>query len=815
MQTLVQDIRYGIRLITKAPGFTLVAVLALALGICANTTIFSFINGLLLRPIPGVKEPERLAAVYTSDYSSGPYGGSSYPDYIDFRNQADAFDGVAAYEDTVLTLSGEDRAERIRGVYVTGNFFDVLGAKPALGRTLQSADDNLSQSPPVVISYSLWQRHFHADPSVIGRTLKLNGQVCPVAGVTDQSFRGLRLGPPPEFWLPMGAFETYASSGRGDRGIQVIGRLKPGASVAQAQAQLTTITARLAQAYPETNLGTLERPNEPRPMTVVRESQVGPSTPGGIRFVSLLLFAAVGLVLLIVCANVANLMMARASVRRREIAIRLALGARRWRLIRQLLTESFLLALIGGSIGLLATQWTARALPTFFSAQNVDGLDLSIDWRVLVFTLSATLLSGIVFGLAPALEATQPNLVPSLKEEGTHSGRLRRFGLRNALVVCQLALSLVLLVGATLFVRSLIHAISFDPGFASQNLLIASIDTRGTSLNREQARAFYDYAQQRVRTLPGVQSVTMTRVVPISGGGQRRGTHFEGYDPKPNEDTETNTNIVGLDFFSTMGIPVVQGRDFNAHDVESSPRVVVVNEELVRRYFAGQNAIGKWIRFGAATNPQREIVGIVRNAKYRDLREQPLPFIYLPVGQEYQPGMTMMVRTTSEPSSLVIPLRNEMRMLNKEVPVFAVQTMSDRIGGQLGAERMTAVLLSIFGLVALLLASIGVYGVMAYSVAQRSREIGIRMALGAERVDILRLIVGQGLTLVMIGTGIGLMLALGLTRVLSNQLFGISPTDPLTFGAIVVAMTVVGVFACYLPARRATKVDPLVALRYE
>jgi len=490
--------------------------LALALGICANTTIFSFINGLLLRPTSGVKEPHRLVAVYTSDYSSGLYGGSSYPDYIDFRNQADAFEGLAAYEETVMTLSGEDGAERLRGVYVMGNFFDVLGVKPALGRNLQNADDNRSETQPIVISYSLWQRHFHGDPSVIGRTLKLNGQVYPVVGVIEQSFRGLRLGLPPEFWLPMGAFPSYSAGGRGDRGIAITGRLKPGVSVAQAQAQLTTIAARLAQAYPETNLGTLERPNEPRPMTVVREGRLDPSAQGGIRFVSMLLFAAVGVVLLIVCANVANLLMARASVRRREIAIRLALGARRWRIVRQLLTESFLLAAIGGAVGLIATLWTARGLPRFFPAEDAGGLDLSLDWRVLVFTLGATLLTGIVFGVAPALQATRSNLVASLKEESSQSQKLRRFGLRNVLVVCQLALSLVLLIGAALFVRSLIHAISFDPGFASQNLLIASIETRGTGLNKEQGRAFYDYVLQRVGSLPGVQSATMTRVIPIS-----------------------------------------------------------------------------------------------------------------------------------------------------------------------------------------------------------------------------------------------------------------------------------------------------------
>ena len=816
MQTLIHDLRYGIRLIAKAPAFTLVAVLALALGICANTTIFSFVNGLLFRPLSGVREPERLVAVYTSDFSSGLYGGSSYPDYVDFRNQADTLEGLAAYESTVMNLSGEEGAERLRGVYVTGNFFDVLGVKPTVGRALQNADDSPSETQPgVVISHGLWQRRFKGDASVVGQTLKLNGQFYSVVGVMEQSFRGLRLGLPPDFWLPMAANSSYTASARGDRGIELTGRMKTGVSVAQAQAQLTAISTRLAHAYPESNMGTLERPNEPRPVTVVREARLDPSAQSGVRFVSMLLLAAVGLVLLIVCANVANLMIVRASVRRREIAIRLALGARRRRLVRQLLTESFLLAGLGGSVGLLATQWTARALPTFFPAEDAGGLDLSLDWRVLVFTVGVTLLTGVVFGLAPALQGTRPNLVTSLKDDNsTHGQRLRRLGLRNVLVVSQLALSLVLLIGAALFVRSLRQAVAFDPGFASQNLLIASIETRGTALNKQQGEAFYDQALQRVGSLPGVQSVTLTRVIPLGGGGQRRGVVIEGYQPQPNEDTELNTNVVGLNFFSTMGIPIVQGRDFNIHDREGSPSVVIVNEELARRYFAGQNPIGKRLRTGSES-PQCEIIGVVRTAKYRNLREQPLPFIYIPLGQEYQSGMTLLVRTNGDPSAMVAPLRNEMRVLNKDVPVFAVQTMTDRIGGQLAADRMIAVLLSILSAAALLLAAMGVYGVIGYSVAQRSREIGIRMALGAERTDILRLIVGQGLTLVVIGTALGLLLSLALTRVLATLLFGISATDPLTFAIVALLMMAVGLLACYLPARRATKVDPLVALRYE
>jgi putative ABC transport system permease protein len=801
-------------MIVKAPGFTVLAMLAIALGVCANTTIFSFINGLLLRPLTGIKDPERVVAVYTSDYSSGLYGSTSYPDYIDFRNQADAFESLAAYDQTVLNATGESEAERLRGVVVTGKYFEVLGVKTQLGRTLQASDEQTANEQPVVISDGLWQRRFSANPSVIGQTLRLNGKPYTIVGVTDPEFRGLRLGLPPEFWLPMTTASDYATSGRGDRGLELTGRIKPGVTPAQAQAQLTTIAARLAQAYPETNLGTLERPSEPRPITVVQESRVEPSAQVGIWRVSMLLFAVVGLVLLTACANVANLLLARASVRRREIAVRLALGASRRRLIRQLLTESLLLAMLGSALGLILTQLTSRMLPGFFPANDVDGLDLSLDWRVLVFTLGVTILTGVLFGLAPALQSTRLNLLPSLKHQGgAHGQRLRRIGLRDVLVISQLALSLVLLIGAALFVRSLRHAISFDPGFTVQNLLIASMETRGASLNKQQGQAFYQQTVERVGSLPGVQSVSLSRIAPLGGGGQRRGTQFEGYQPQQNEDTETNTNVVDLNYFNTMGIPIIAGRDFNAQDREASPLVVIVNEEVARRYYGG-NAVGKRLRMGSDA-PPTEIVGVARTARYRNLREQPLPFIYIPLGQEYQPGMTLMVRTASTPTALVGPLRNELRALNKDVPVYSVQMMEERIGGQLAADRMIAVLLSTFGAGALLLAAIGIYGVMGYSVARRTHEIGVRIALGAERRDILTLIIGQGMVLVLIGAGLGLVLALALTRVVKSLLFGISATDPLTFAAVVLVLVGVALLACYLPARRATKVNPLVALRYE
>ena len=810
--SLLQDIRYGLRMIVKAPGFTVLAMLALALGVCANTTIFSFINGLILRPLTGIKDPEQVVAVYTSDYSSGLYGSTSYPDYIDFRNQAGAFESLAAYDQTVLNATGETEAERVRGVVVTGNYFDVLGVRAQLGRTLQTSDEQTASEQPVVISDGLWRRRFNANLSVVGQTLRLNGKPYTIIGVTGPEFRGLRLGPRPEFWLPMTAASDYAASGRGDRGLELTGRLKPGVTPAQAQAQLTTIAARLAQAYPETNLGTLERPNDPRPITVVRESRVEPTAQVGIWRVSMLLFAVVGLVLLIACANVANLLLARASVRRREIAVRLALGASRGRLIRQLLTESLLLAMLGSVLGLILTQWTARMLPGFLSANDANGLDLSLDWRVLVFTLGVTILTSVLFGLTPSLQATRLNLLSSLKDEAD-GRRLRRIGLRDVLVISQLALSLVLLIGAALFVRSLRHAISFDPGFRVQNLLVASMETRGASLNKQQGQSFYQQTVERVGSLPGVQSVSLSRFAPLGGGGQRRGTQFEGYQPQQNEDTETNTNVIDLNFFNTMGIPIVAGRDFNAQDREGSPHVVIVNEEVARRYYGG-NAIGKRLKMGSDA-PFSEIVGVARTAKYRNLREQPLPFIYIPLGQEYQPGMTLMVRTAGAPAALVGPLRSELRALNKDVSVFSVQMMEERIGAQLAADRMIAVLLSIFGAGGLLLAAIGIYGVMGYSVARRTHEIGIRIALGADRRDILKLIVGQGLVLILIGAGLGLVLALALTRVVKSLLFDISATDPLTFAAVVLVLVVVALVASYLPARRATKVDPLVALRYE
>jgi putative ABC transport system permease protein len=815
MQNFLQDVRYGLRMIAKAPAFTALALLALALGICANTTIFSFINGLVLRPLTGVKDPDRLVAVYTSDFSSGLYGGSSYPDYLDFRSQTDAFEDLAAREGALLNLNREgEQSERLRGGYVTSNYFTILGVNAKLGRTLQPSDDTPSASPAMVISDELWQHRFDSDPNIVGTTVKLNTQSYTIVGVTETSFRGLRLGLPPQFWLSMPAHTEFTSRGRGDRSIGIVGRLKPGVTLEQAQGQLTTIGARLAQAYPETNLGVFGRPDEPRPITVVREGRLRPEGEQGVWRISILLFAVVGLVLLIACANVANLLLARATVRRREIAVRLAVGASRGRLIRQLLTESVLLSLMGGVVGLLLTQWTARVLPSFFPDSAAQGVDFSVDWRVLVFTFAVSLLTGLMFGLVPALQTTRPDLVSSLKDDAIGSNqRFRRLGLRDALVISQLALSLVLLISAGLFVRSLRHAVNFDPGFAAQNLITAALDTRAARLNREQGQTFYQQMIERMTSVPGVSGATFSVVVPISGSGQRRNAMIEGYQRQPSEDMELNTNVVGADFFATMEIPIMRGRAFGPEDREGGPGVAIVNEEFARRYFNG-DALGKRLKVDSE-GEYLEIVGVARTAKYRDLREDPLPFIYLPLSQEYQPNMTLIVRTAGDPAALLGTLRKEMSDVNKAVTVFSVQMMSETIAGQLAVDRMIAVLLSVFGGAALLLAAIGIYGVMGYAVAQRTREIGIRVALGAERGDIMTLIVRRGLMLTIIGASIGLVLALALTRALKSLLFGVSASDPLTFSAIVTLLVAVALVACYFPARRATKVDPIVALRNE
>jgi predicted permease len=800
----------------KSPGFTGVAVVVLALGIGANTTIFSLINGLLLRPLVGVEAPERLVAVYTSDFSSGRYGSSSYPDYVSLRDGASALEGLAAYETAVASLTGNDEPQRLRGEAVTGNYFKVLGVGMSAGRTLLPEDEAAANgNPVVVISHNLWQRRFNSDPNLVNSTINLDGRAHTVVGVAADNFRGLHMGMPPEFWRPM-IPRANAPSARGSRGLQIVGRLKEGASAEEANAQVTAIMAQLAEDFPETNRGTLERPDEPRPVTVVSESRFGPQQRKTIAGVTGMLMLMVGLVLLIACANVANLLLARASVRRREIAIRLALGSGRLRLVRQLLTESMCLAFLGGLFGLLLTLWTSDFLPKFFPAEEVGGLDLSVDWRVLGFTLGISVLTGILFGLVPALQASRQNLLPALKDDtgAPEVHGFGRFGLRNVLVVLQVALSLILLICAGLFMRSLRAASTTDPGFNAENVLLTRMETRSVKMSREEEQLFYGRVQEQVSALPGVRSAALAYIVPISGGGMRTGVYIEGYQPKPNEDTELNTNIVTPNYFKTMDIPLVEGCDFNAADTKGAPGVVIINEEFARRFFPGGSPVGKRLRTDSE-GPYLEVVGVAKNAKYRGLLEEPLPFFYTPLAQKGMSSMSLLVRTDGDPLTVLPSVRAELKSLNQNLTLYQINTLSAQLADALSNERMIAVLIGLFGIAALLLAAVGLYGVMSYAVARRTHEIGVRMALGAQTGDIMKLVLWQGMILLLVGAVVGLAAAFALTRLMSSLLYGISATDPVTFVGITLLLAVVSLLACYFPARRATKVDPMVALRYE
>jgi putative ABC transport system permease protein len=803
-----QDVRYGLRVLLKNPGFTAVAVIALAIGIGANSAIFSVVNTVLLRPLP-YKDSERLVMVWEDDTKHGyPRDTPAAANYVDWRDQNKVFEGMAAIAEQSFNLTGVGEPERIVGRRVSANLFSLLGVAPQLGRAFLPEEDAPGAGRVVMLSYGLWQRRFGSDPALVGKPLTLNGEPHTVVGVMPKGFEFPTR--EDELWVPI-AFTQQQAASRGNHYLEVIARLKPGVELEQAQAEMSTIASRLSQQYPEQNteLGAVVVP--------LHEQVVGDIKPA-----LLVLLGAVGFVLLVACANVANLLLARAAVRQKEIALRVALGASRLRLIRQFLTESVLLAALGGVAGLLLALWGVNLLKAFIP-ENISQLKaISVDAKVLGFTLLVSMLTGFIFGLAPATQASSFNLNETLKEGGRDAASgARGKRIRSLLVVAEVAVSLVLLIGAGLLINSFMRLRSVDPGFRADNLLTMNV-LLPQQKYPEQARrtAFYDDLIRRVEALPGVRSASVTNWIPLVSQGDSVGVTVEGQpDPGPGKTPIVVTRVVGPHYFKTMGVQLVRGRDFDERqDRLDAPAVVVISEATARRFWPDEDPVGKRLAPGRVTSPEDwcQVVGVVKDVHQFDLAAEPRPQMYFTYAQaEFFAPRHLVVSTDVDPLSLAGTVRKTVWEIDRDQPVSNVSTMEDVLSDSLARQRFSMLLLGIFAGVALVLAAVGLYGVMSYTVAQRTREIGLRMALGAQQRDVLRLVVWQVLKLVLVGVAVGLVAAFALTRVMTSLLFGVSATDPATLATISAVLIAVALVASYVPARRATKVDPLIALRYE
>jgi predicted permease len=798
-------------MLSKNRGVTLIAVLTLALGVGANTTMFSWVSAVLLNPMPGALRPEEIVT-FSPASATQAILSVSYPNFVDFRDRNDVLAGLIVTDLVAVSLGGVERSERAWGQLVSANFFDVLGVPMQAGRGFIPEEDKAPmRDAVVVISDGLWERRFSRDPRVVGQTLLLNNRPFAIIGVASPEFQGTYTGLGLDLYVPIMMQEVVLPGGsrlqqRGNSWLDSWARLKPGVSRQQAEAALNGLAQQMGREFPETAGMTVS-------LLPLWNAQQGATSVLGP--VLIMLLAVAGVVLLIACANIANLLMARAAGRRREIAVRLSLGAGRARLVRQLLTESLMLAVMGSALGVLLTLWTSGLLaklapPTGFPVH----LNPSVDDRVLLFALGVCVITAVLFGLAPALQSTRSDVSAALKEEaGSVSSSKGRGRMRRGLAVAQVSLSMLLLVAAGLFLRSIVKAQTFDPGFNPHSVLLTSMDLFTAGYDRARGMQFQQQLLDRVAAIPGVESVTLARRVPLGlAGRSSTGIEVEGYQPAKDETVWSYLNNVGPDYFRTMQIPIRRGRDFQRRDAPESQRVVIINEALARRYWKGREPVGTSIGLG---EEKLTVVGVVGDSKFRQLNEAPMPFFYLPLTQYYRSDVTLHARTSGDPAASTAAVRAAVASLDSSLALFDVRPLDVHIQAASFQQRMSGTLLAVFGALALVLAAIGIYGVIVYGVAQRAREIGIRVALGAQRRDVAWLILSQGLRLALAGIGVGLVAATAAMQGVRTLLFGVSAFDPLTYLAVSSSLATVALLACWIPARRATRIDPMVALRYE